>query len=110
MPFHTSRAHGQSGLDEVHPHAVVLDELEARALSALRHRLDHIERPSVAPRDLPPLGQDQLQEGVEIPLGRQAYADGIELLELRARLEGFEPDARVLARLTEDRGERTRGN
>ena len=56
------------------------------------------------------LRQNQLHEGVEIPLARQTYADGSELFELGACLEGFEPHARVLARLTEHRGERTRGN
>ena len=62
--------------------ALVLGEREAQTGRAVGRLFHEIERAGVAAGDLPRLGQDRLQQDVEVALGRELDPDGVQLAEL----------------------------
>ena len=64
-------------LGEGEPHGVVLRELEAEPL-AVRPLLEEVEAPRFRPREPAGLGEDLLEEPVEVPLGGEGDADPVQ--------------------------------
>ena len=88
-------------------HRVVLGQHEDKRSRPVGRLVHEIERARVAARDLPGPGQDRVEEGVSVALGREPNADLVELeqlvLELRERPDVVDVGEGVADRAGQDR-------
>jgi hypothetical protein len=79
---------GHRELFERHDHGVVLGQLEAQlvvgAAGLLLAPLDEVQAAGIRRRDLPALGEDQLQQLVDVPLRREGDPDPVQVVQLLA--------------------------
>ncbi len=94
---------------EGHVHTVVLREREAQAPIASVALLHEIERARVAVGDLAGLGQNELEEPLQVPLRREADPDAIQVAELDGEAVEVAPRRHVLEGVVQDPCEHGRG-